>query len=131
MWLISGLMIEWLKKLYDRIRYLVRLDGRFAPAFRSFLGILTGDPGSPHLWNLFMSDLILTWHSEDIKLNERKSSDSNTTVLTPNTPGIRRELHQCALFHQFIQYSQALSLLPPLPRKLREIFIDTASKFLT
>ncbi|KAJ6548980.1 hypothetical protein B0H19DRAFT_952897 [Mycena capillaripes] len=62
-------MIEWLKKLYDRIRYLVRLDGRFAPAFRSLLGILTGDPGSPQLWNLFMSDFILAWHPEDIQLN--------------------------------------------------------------
>ena len=66
---ISGPMIEWLKILYDRIRYLVRLDGRFAPAFRSLLGILTGDPGSPHLWNLFMSDFILAWHPEDIELN--------------------------------------------------------------
>lgn len=47
---ISGPMIEWLKILYDRIRYLVRLDGRFAPAFRSLLGILTGDTSSPHLW---------------------------------------------------------------------------------
>jgi hypothetical protein len=45
---ISGPMIEWLKILYDRIRYMVRLDGRFAAAFRSLLGILTGDPGSPH-----------------------------------------------------------------------------------
>jgi hypothetical protein len=62
-------MIEWLKILYDRIRYLVRLDGQFAPAFRSLLGILTGDPGSPHLWNLFMSDFILAHHPEDIELN--------------------------------------------------------------
>jgi hypothetical protein len=40
---ISGPMIEWMKILYDRIRYMVRLDGRFAAAFRSLLGILTGD----------------------------------------------------------------------------------------
>lgn len=62
-------MIEGLKLLYDRIRYIVRLDGCFAPAFRSLLGILTGDPGSPHLWNLFMSDFILAHHPEDIELN--------------------------------------------------------------
>jgi hypothetical protein len=47
---ISGPMIEWLKCLYGRIRYIVRLDGRYAPEFESLLGILTGDPGSPHLW---------------------------------------------------------------------------------
>ncbi|KAJ7760064.1 hypothetical protein DFH07DRAFT_691165, partial [Mycena maculata] len=28
-----------------------------------------GDPGSPHLWNLFMSDFILAHHPEDIELN--------------------------------------------------------------
>ncbi|KAK6995824.1 hypothetical protein R3P38DRAFT_2768366 [Favolaschia claudopus] len=45
-------MVGWLKILYDRIRYIARLDGRFASAFQSLLGILTGDPGSPHLWNI-------------------------------------------------------------------------------
>jgi hypothetical protein len=62
-------MIEWLKCLYDRIRYIVCLDGHYAPEFRSLLGILTGDPGSPHLWNLLMSDFILAHHPEDIRLN--------------------------------------------------------------
>jgi hypothetical protein len=66
---IAGPMIEWLKMLYDRIRYLVRLDGRYAAVFQSLLGILTGDPGSPHLWNLFMSDFILACHPQDINLN--------------------------------------------------------------
>jgi hypothetical protein len=66
---IAGPMIEWLKMLYDRIRYLVRLDGRYAAVFQSLLGILTGDPGSPHLWNLFMSDFILSCHPQDINLN--------------------------------------------------------------
>ncbi|KAJ7438579.1 hypothetical protein FB451DRAFT_1416102 [Mycena latifolia] len=53
----------------SEIRYVVRLEGRFAPAFRSLLGILAGDPGSPHLWNLFISDFILEHHPEDIVLN--------------------------------------------------------------
>jgi hypothetical protein len=66
---ISGPMIEWLKCLYDRIHYIVRLDGQYAAEFRSLLGILTGDPGSPHLWNLFMSDFILAHHPKDIRLN--------------------------------------------------------------
>lgn len=43
---ISGPLIEWLKCLYERIRYVVRLEGQFAPMFKSLLGILTGDPGS-------------------------------------------------------------------------------------
>jgi hypothetical protein len=40
---VSGPMIEWLKCLYDGIRYIVRLDGQYASEFRSLLGILTGD----------------------------------------------------------------------------------------
>jgi hypothetical protein len=66
---IADPMIEWLKMLYNRIRYLVRLDGRYAAVFQSLLGILTGYPGSPHFWNLFMSDFILACHSQDINLN--------------------------------------------------------------
>jgi hypothetical protein len=66
---ISGPMIEWLKCLYDRIQYIVRLDGQYAPEFRSLLGILTEDPGSPHPWNLFISDFILAHQPKDIHLN--------------------------------------------------------------
>lgn len=40
---ISGPMIEWLKIIYDRIRYMVRLHKQIAPAFRLLLGILTGE----------------------------------------------------------------------------------------
>ncbi|KAJ7023006.1 hypothetical protein C8F04DRAFT_970604 [Mycena alexandri] len=37
--------------------------------FQSLLGILTGDPGSPHLWHLFMADFVIHWHPDDICLN--------------------------------------------------------------
>lgn len=33
------------------------------------LGILTVDPSSPNLWNLFMANLHLPWHPEDLELN--------------------------------------------------------------
>jgi hypothetical protein len=39
---ISDPMIQWLKYLYDRIRYIVRLDGQYTPELRSLLGILLG-----------------------------------------------------------------------------------------
>jgi hypothetical protein len=66
-------MIEWSKILYDRIRYLVRLDGRFSLAFKPLPGILTGDPGSPHLWNLFMSDFILARFDQICRTPDRTS----------------------------------------------------------
>jgi hypothetical protein len=74
---ISGPMIRWLKLLYDKIRYIVRLDGRFAPACRSLLGILTGDPGSPHLWNLF----ILAHHPQDIRELAQKPHEPHAVFL--------------------------------------------------
>jgi hypothetical protein len=55
------------------ICYLVRLDGRFAPAFKSLPEILTGDPGSPHLWNLFMSDFILARFDQICRTPDRTS----------------------------------------------------------
>ncbi|KAJ7043799.1 hypothetical protein C8F04DRAFT_899217, partial [Mycena alexandri] len=51
------------------IQYVVRLEGQFSPMFKSLLGILTGDPGSPHLWNLFMADFLVHLHPADICLN--------------------------------------------------------------
>ncbi|KAJ7161636.1 hypothetical protein C8R46DRAFT_904695, partial [Mycena filopes] len=81
----------------QEVVYLVRLDGRFAPAFRSLLGILTGDPGSPHLWNLFMSDFILAWHPEDIELNGVPITDVERAddILTASTapPGFQAHLN--------------------------------------
>jgi hypothetical protein len=99
---ISGPMIEWLKILYDRIRYMVRLDGRFAAAFRSLLGILTGDPGSPHLWSLFMSDSILAWHPEDIELNGVPISNvehADDIIVAPGAPlGFQTHLNHSPLW---------------------------------
>ncbi|EJC97331.1 uncharacterized protein FOMMEDRAFT_100058, partial [Fomitiporia mediterranea MF3/22] len=38
-------------------------------SFSSNIGILTGDPASPHLWNIFFSDLYIPSHPADISLN--------------------------------------------------------------
>jgi hypothetical protein len=66
---ISGPLIEWLKCLYERICYIVHLEGHFAPMFKSLLGMLTGESAIQDLWNLFMADFILDPHPSDIKLN--------------------------------------------------------------
>ena len=64
-----GIMIDWVKMIYDRMKYIVRLGGEFSNAFEAFLGLLTGDPTSPGFWNLFLADFKVTVHVDDVCLN--------------------------------------------------------------
>lgn len=68
---VSGPLFDWLRVLYDRMAYLVRVNGELSDAFVSRVGVLTGDSASPGLWNLFMSDLILQERPGDIHLADR------------------------------------------------------------
>ena len=73
-WGVRGPLMDWLRMLYFRLRYVVRCGGRISTAFQSFIGILIGDPASPHLWNLFMADFALKDDPDDITLNGRRIS---------------------------------------------------------
>ncbi|KAI0069521.1 hypothetical protein K474DRAFT_1714162 [Panus rudis PR-1116 ss-1] len=55
--------------LYSRITYIVRLGGQYSESFKAFAGILIGDPASPILWILYMHDLKLFPHADDVLLN--------------------------------------------------------------
>lgn len=49
-------MFDWLRSLYDNLRYRVAFDDKFSEEFASLAGILTGDSMSPDLWNAFIAD---------------------------------------------------------------------------
>lgn len=66
---IAGPLIDWIKMVYERMSYTVRLDGRMSPIFKSFLGLLTGDPTSPGFWNIFLAAYTVREHKDDVKLN--------------------------------------------------------------
>jgi hypothetical protein len=66
---ISGKIIDWLKMLYDKMVYMVKLNGQLSESFLSDMGVLTGDTVSPTLWNIFLADFKFTVHPEDISLN--------------------------------------------------------------
>ncbi|VDB87752.1 unnamed protein product [Peniophora sp. CBMAI 1063] len=51
-----GPVIDWVRMLYQEMRYAVRLQDEIADDFTADLGVLIGDPSSPRLWNLFISD---------------------------------------------------------------------------
>ncbi|KAF8192395.1 hypothetical protein K438DRAFT_1970195 [Mycena galopus ATCC 62051] len=56
---MGGTRFDWLRMLYQKMAYHVRHGDRNSAEFKSFIGLLTGDPASPVLWNLFMADLIM------------------------------------------------------------------------
>lgn len=71
---VAGPIFDWLRLLYSKISYRVRLDREFSDSFQSFIGILAGDPASPQLWNMFLADFAPPTHPADILLNSQPIS---------------------------------------------------------
>ncbi len=53
---VSGPVIDWLRMFYRSLVYQVRHAGNLSQEFQATAGILTGDPGSPLLWLLYLAD---------------------------------------------------------------------------
>ncbi|KAF7344870.1 RNA-directed DNA polymerase from mobile element jockey [Mycena venus] len=56
---MGGAIFNWLCMLYERMEYYVGHGDQNSAEFKAFIGLLTGDPASPVLWNLFMADLVM------------------------------------------------------------------------
>lgn len=69
---VAGPLFDWLHMLYDGMSYVVRMGSAFSAPFRSTVGILAGDSGSPGFWNFFASDLVFVPHPEDISIGGRR-----------------------------------------------------------
>jgi hypothetical protein len=52
-------MIDLIMMLYDKLECMVRVNKELSESFFSFLGVLTGDSGSPQFWNLFLASFKL------------------------------------------------------------------------
>ncbi|EIM90461.1 uncharacterized protein STEHIDRAFT_33397, partial [Stereum hirsutum FP-91666 SS1] len=68
-------IFDWLRILYARMAYIVRVNGELSEAFQSTIGVLTGDTGSPFFWILFMADLRIPVQPGDIRLAGRSIPD--------------------------------------------------------
>jgi hypothetical protein len=51
-----GPMMDWMRTLYKRMEYKVRVNGEYSQPFKSLWGILAGDSASPAFFNFYMSD---------------------------------------------------------------------------
>ncbi|KAJ7355809.1 hypothetical protein DFH08DRAFT_912647 [Mycena albidolilacea] len=51
--------------LYARMSYVVRQGAELTAAFKSLIGVLTGDTASPILWNVYFADLAVAFGNDD------------------------------------------------------------------
>ncbi|KAJ7920410.1 hypothetical protein B0H13DRAFT_2319462 [Mycena leptocephala] len=72
---MGGAIFDWLRMLYDRM---VRHEGMQSAKFKAFIGLLTGDPASPILWNLFLVDLSMMPDFDDV--NPTLSAEPSATA---------------------------------------------------
>ncbi|KAI1795321.1 hypothetical protein LXA43DRAFT_1072063 [Ganoderma leucocontextum] len=61
-------MIEKARTIYGSLEYVVRFNGETTDTFRVLAGILIGDPASPVLWILIISDFHPHPHKDDVFL---------------------------------------------------------------
>ncbi|KAF5374013.1 hypothetical protein D9615_009920 [Tricholomella constricta] len=65
---MGGPLFDWLRMIYGKMEYYVRHGAEESPLFKALIGLLTGDPASPVLWNLYMSDLTMPPDIDDVLL---------------------------------------------------------------
>jgi hypothetical protein len=66
---MAGPVSDWLRKIYLRMGYYVKHGDSRSTEFSALIGLLTGDPASPVLWNLFMADLVMLPDPDDVHLD--------------------------------------------------------------
>ncbi|KAI0653084.1 hypothetical protein C8Q70DRAFT_1059635 [Cubamyces menziesii] len=121
--------------LYCHLRYVVRFEGETTDLFQALMGILIGDPASPMLWLLFISDFELDPHPDDVFLAGRRVSHleqaDDMALLCFSAPGMQRKLEQferyCSVTFVHINVPKsAASIHGPLPDELPTLTLCNA-----
>ncbi|KAI0325398.1 hypothetical protein GY45DRAFT_1348903 [Cubamyces sp. BRFM 1775] len=118
--------------LYQHLRYIVRYDGEMTELFQALMGILIGDPASPMLWLLFISDFDLDDHVDDVFLAGRRVSHleqaDDMALMSYSATGMQNKLDQferyCAVTFVHINVPKsAASIHGPLPTHLPRLVL--------
>ena len=128
----QGPMIDWLRLLYANLSYVVRWNGETTECFRALAGILTGDPASPILWILFLADLRVRPHPDDISLDGIPVSllllADNILLVTTSREAMQTKLRQVQAYCDcnFLSINVAKTfacIFGPLPSPLLPLWL--------
>ena len=99
---VQGPLVDWLRLLYANLVYVVRFQGETTECFHALAGILTGDPASPLLWILFVADLRVRPHPDDVMLDGIPVSllllADDILLASTSREGIQEKLRQVQAF---------------------------------
>ncbi|GLB35658.1 hypothetical protein LshimejAT787_0212230 [Lyophyllum shimeji] len=106
---MGGPLFDWIRMLYQKMEYYVRHGGEESAVFKALIGLLTGDPASPVLWNLFMGDLVMPDDPDDVSLAATRvalmAQADDILLISRTAEGLSRKLssleHWCS--RNFIQ----------------------------
>lgn len=124
---MGGAIFDWLRMLYQRMEHYVRHGDLNSAEFKAFIGLLTGDPASPILWNLFMADLVMLPDPDDPILSAVRmaimAQADDVLLVSLSAAGLQRKLNALAVWcsKNFIVINLIKTIIPifgPLPRPL-------------
>ncbi|KAI9057508.1 hypothetical protein FKP32DRAFT_1583696, partial [Trametes sanguinea] len=91
-------LFDWLRMLYASMQYTVRHNNELSAAFTAAMGILIGDPASPILWLLYISDFELDPHPDDVQFSGRPVSHleqaDDVALISLSAQGMQLKLDQ-------------------------------------
>ncbi len=67
----GGALFDWLRSMYNGMRYCVKMGDSYSHTFDSDIGILAGDGTSPSVWDFFGSDFTPRQHPDDVCFGDR------------------------------------------------------------
>lgn len=118
--------------VYARMSYVVKHGSNLTEAFKSLIGVLTGDTASPALWNVYFADLEqhITTDPDDIILNGRAISHveqaDDVALFSTTLAGLQRKVDQffgwCCVNFMTISISKSRWMLfGPFPDTICEL----------
>ncbi len=79
-------MVDWLRMMYRKMSYVVKLGPHHSEAFQSMVGILAGDSSSqPGLWNVYFSDFFVPPHGDDVSLGGQRHVEQTDDIVLFST----------------------------------------------
>ncbi|KAF8210727.1 hypothetical protein K438DRAFT_1569988, partial [Mycena galopus ATCC 62051] len=128
-------LFDWLRMLYARMKYVVRHGGMYSEAFKSAIGVLTGDLASPGLWNIFFADLFFPSDPDDVMLDgiavSHVEQADDVALFSTTAPGVQRRVDAffawCTINFMVSVIKTQWMLFGPLPGSLPTIYVGRAA----